>query len=135
MTAECLACQKNVSVETHCARMPETPGCSTGPCCKAMTAECLACQKNVSVETHCARMPETPGCSTRCKDEAGCKARAKKSSVKEMCSGRGMESCGACEFCQVLREAEAILTPEPTPSPTRTPTPEPTRAPTTGAPT
>lgn len=62
MTAQCLACMANMSVDKYCAQNTDTPGCAPRACCKAMTAQCLACSENTSVDDYCSKNPKTIGC-------------------------------------------------------------------------
>merc|ERR1740117_1677611 len=65
MTADCMACAAQTTVEEICADDPTITGCPpAGPiCCQAMTADCMACAAQTTVEEICADDPTITGCS------------------------------------------------------------------------
>jgi len=69
LTAECLACSQDVTVETFCAKLrgAHFPGCEqvSTACCKEKNAVCLACEEGKSVEQFCheqGKNLDIPGC-------------------------------------------------------------------------
>jgi len=61
MTAECLSCSADSTVEEFCSANPKTSGCPK-ICCQAMTAQCLSCSADSTVEEFCSANPTTTGC-------------------------------------------------------------------------
>jgi len=64
MTAECLSCSADSTMEEFCSANPKTNGCPVDVkiCCKAMTAECLSCSADSTMEEFCSANPKTNGC-------------------------------------------------------------------------
>ncbi len=68
LTAECLACSENKTVDEYCGENPDTEGCpEMRVCCEALTAECMACSQSMSADEYCSsdEFSKNPECSNR----------------------------------------------------------------------
>merc|ERR1719189_2952125 len=73
MTAGCLSCKMDITIEELCARKPEVDGCENRPLlngrrnlqnvcdCETRDAACVACKMGMTVEELCRQKPDLCG--------------------------------------------------------------------------
>ena len=71
ITAECLACSLNLSIEDYCKKHPFTAGCEK-TCCTATIATCESCRLQQTIHEFCIQWPSYPGCDEVCFPEDCC---------------------------------------------------------------
>merc|ERR1712057_6632 len=104
--ANCMSCNKGVSVEEFCRTDPTFSGCSpqttpTPVCCNALRADCEACKFGITVEEICRVHEEDMALDSYLQPLEGCPKKPKK-----CCRANTLE-CQACnagvsedEFCR-----------------------------------
>merc|ERR1711977_538940 len=92
--ANCMSCNKGVSVEEFCRTDPTFPGCPIEQppiCCNAYSAKCEACKQGLSEEEFCRKYPTFSGCPPQTTPTPVC------------CNAYNAE-CEACKFGITVEE-------------------------------